>query len=860
MFFRIIFTLLGLLSFTACHVPNLTAALAQSNGIVVPLVIPAYSGRGLSSDDSITLVQVFVNSEEGAVTPEPAVLSRTGPGQPWRGSITVPGEGSLRFTAYGSDEQDRVQYTGTVKVTVYQGMDSVSIPVGLVPVRTAGKVYIYGVLGGNYEKFRALTQILDKNAGTSFIASTSPDSEGLFRLEIDPVESAVTILGSYYDYNGDALFNETYKYYLPLNLLGKAYGKGNFLGDKIGYFAACPEMEAGTVTLTFPSGSSGWVSVTNNSPPSRNLGAGGRVSIDSVDTQLTMDVYKPVGKSDRWTATREISGAYTFLAFDQTAFGTTLNFAGQTYATLSGTVTVPSEMDGKNLKITLRTAAGPNYSDTTQEIAITGTQVAYTFTSVPNNARVEILAYLDANTEGYDSDWAGSYGRSTAYPSPLGEDYDLTVAGNRTDLDFNLHRIEGTTYPVTITANVPLDGQTVTFMDSGLFDRSWAFQFPSGTGQSGVVNMPFPLVEEFLNLGVEVMIRTQLAGDTFIDTLSRKGDELNLAFNFLFTPPTATSLEVTLTGDDAAQFKLRLNDFNNESPEADVQVSPATWNLTYIGATKDYLVDAFMDVNSNNLLDEGELRVGSWLSTTQGQLSEESIQLGKSIITVTLTGDPGIFTHPLLVHNRMRSGSASYVEAPCVDQTQITTYGNRLGSSGDSGILQAVDDLNNNGKVDHGEPAISDEVTWSYSPTKAVTINLYATAPEVLPDDQKVGFDINSTDSGPAQYPSDLDHYRFIVNPSGPGVLLLLPEGSGTDGDFITCSGCPDGSHSGDHLWELFNLVYAGNSTMRNGVNQNYSTQLVEWKQNVKDLVAYLENTKSFTVYGKELLPPDWWQ
>lgn len=38
----------------------------------------------------------------------------------------------------------------------------------------------------------------------------------------------------------------------------------------------------------------------------------------------------------------------------------------------------------------------------------------------------------------------------------------------------------------------------------------------------------------------------------------------------------------------------------------------------------------------------------------------------------------------------------------------------------------------------------------------------------------------------------------------------------------------------------------------------NYFQQLVEFKQNIKDVVSYLEVTKGFTVYGKETLPAGW--
>jgi len=45
---------------------------------------------------------------------------------------------------------------------------------------------------------------------------------------------------------------------------------------------------------------------------------------------------------------------------------------------------------------------------------------------------------------------------------------------------------------------------------------------------------------------------------------------------------------------------------------------------------------------------------------------------------------------------------------------------------------------------------------------------------------------------------------------------------------------------------------------MRVRVMDNSMAQLPEWKQNIKDLVKYLEGTRGLKVYGKEILPSGW--
>ena len=124
----------------------------------------------------------------------------------------------------------------------------------------------------------------------------------------------------------------------------------------------------------------------------------------------------------------------------------------------------------------------------------------------------------------------------------------------------------------------------------------------------------------------------------------------------------------------------------------------------------------------------------------------------------------------------------------------------------------------------------------------------------MLPEEMRVEFAVDLTDI----YPADIRHYRFMLDPNSGLLEFLIPVGVGTDGAFMKCYNCeidpPRASwHSGDHLWNLFTLIYGKIAPERLRVMDNWQVQTAEWRQNLKDVIDYLEKVKGFTVYGKEL-------
>lgn len=100
----------------------------------------------------------------------------------------------------------------------------------------------------------------------------------------------------------------------------------------------------------------------------------------------------------------------------------------------------------------------------------------------------------------------------------------------------------------------------------------------------------------------------------------------------------------------------------------------------------------------------------------------------------------------------------------------------------------------------------------------------------------------------PVEYnPSDetTKHYRFEKTKSR--WTFLIPAGTGSDGEFITCYFCENnlGGHSGDHLWNLLNTIGILHDEEFKNAERNQTT---EWHNYIKQIITYLQDEKGLTV------------
>ena len=319
------------------------------------------------------------------------------------------------------------------------------------------------------------------------------------------------------------------------------------------------------------------------------------------------------------------------------------------------------------------------------------------------------------------------------------------------------------------------------------------------------------------------------------------------------TTPVESTVKLSIKGDDADLFKLSYYDNGTQI----VTTFPAEIT-SLITKETDLHCSAFIDSNNNNIFDNNELAVSSWVTEKPNATTEEEFDIVKSTINFSIDGDLSVYEHPMIINNIRGSGSSSRV-ITSIDSTSITVYGNKNWSYGYTAYLAAFEDKNNDGFFTYDtDYPISEETPVSVENGETTaTIKIFETAPVILEDGKKVRMDFYSSNDSFTE--EERKHYRFYKSDENSTYIsFYIPTGADTDGSFITCYQCEDGKtaewHSGDHYWHLLNSVYSDDSDMRNRVDDNYSYQFSELLQNMKDIVNYLETEKQLTVYGKELI------
>ena len=96
--------------------------------------------------------------------------------------------------------------------------------------------------------------------------------------------------------------------------------------------------------------------------------------------------------------------------------------------------------------------------------------------------------------------------------------------------------------------------------------------------------------------------------------------------------------------------------------------------------------------------------------------------------------------------------------------------------------------------------------------------------------------------------PSDetTKYFRFEQR-SDTKWTFIVPAGTGSDGEFITCYFCENNleGHNNDHLFNLFNIIRSFNVEEFDFAQRNQTT---EWHNYIKQIIDYLQDEKGLTV------------
>lgn len=312
----------------------------------------------------------------------------------------------------------------------------------------------------------------------------------------------------------------------------------------------------------------------------------------------------------------------------------------------------------------------------------------------------------------------------------------------------------------------------------------------------------------------------------------------------------STTVEVQITGNDAEKFKFSGGRWNNNTAGTfPVTITVSDDDLHYDDGR--YYIGAFIDENGNNVCDDNEIEIRSWIDLKEGFKATKIIDVVKTVVKPSYTGNLSLFTNPKYINNERGSGSSSTVVAD-ISSSQFNIYGDRNSLYGYNGYLAIFQDTNNNGLYDWQEPLLTDETFIDCSePVVSVNVKLPSTAPQFL--NKRIVFTTSS--SGLNLTNEQKKHFGFYSTDSE--ITLYIPTGTGTDGEFITCYECENGNtdhYSGDHFWNLLRYVYKYDSESYSNASRNYEVQLSGFLDNCKDLINFLTQKKGFTVEGTDLI------
>lgn len=90
-------------------------------------------------------------------------------------------------------------------------------------------------------------------------------------------------------------------------------------------------------------------------------------------------------------------------------------------------------------------------------------------------------------------------------------------------------------------------------------------------------------------------------------------------------------------------------------------------------------------------------------------------------------------------------------------------------------------------------------------------------------------------------------YYRFEKKDNT--CKFIIPAGTDSDGEFITCYSCKNNleGHSGDHLWNLLQLIGIKDSTNFKLAMTNQTTELHSY---IKQIITYLQDERGLTVHN----------
>ena len=246
-----------------------------------------------------------------------------------------------------------------------------------------------------------------------------------------------------------------------------------------------------------------------------------------------------------------------------------------------------------------------------------------------------------------------------------------------------------------------------------------------------------------------------------------------------------------------------------------------------------------------------EYFTSTFTTIKDGELKEEIVRIEKYNVEIEVNGDYSKYENPkILVNPHGALSDTSEFKIYPITEKNITVYYITSNHGGPTNFI-LINDTDNDNTFDFrmydGEDYyISNETNAivKNGNTKNAMVSLTALETINLLDQSQIikvsSIDYDTTDE-------NTKYYRFIQNTNNSWTFII-PNGIGSDGEFITCYYCENNSegHNGDHFWNLLNIM---------GINGDdlyfhFVNQTTEWHSYIKQIIDYLQDERGLTVYN----------
>lgn len=307
------------------------------------------------------------------------------------------------------------------------------------------------------------------------------------------------------------------------------------------------------------------------------------------------------------------------------------------------------------------------------------------------------------------------------------------------------------------------------------------------------------------------------------------------------TPEGKAKLKLTLTGENADLYYLECR-----SEKTGILLEQEDGLFVHTTTENEEITVRIMLMKKEN----NECYTSTFTTIKDGELKEEIVEIAKYNVEVVINGDYSKYENPKISVNPIGSCSdVSEFSAYDINEKNITVFYITSNHVGPTGFVLFNDTENDNFEVsrlyngtDYDLSFIT-SATYKDNNTMDAIVSLDILESINLLDESQIilGKTVEYT-------PSDetTKYFRFEQR-SDSKWTFIVPIGTGSDGDFITCYFCENNleGHNGDHLSKFFNIIRNSNVEEFDFAQRNQTT---EWHNYIKQIIAYLQDEKGLTV------------